>query len=172
MRVFENTVLPAAAAVVIILVILTFARSKKSKKEPHYDEMQIRIRATGYKIGFFVTLIGVFLLAFLTEMSDAFSRAVPPVFGMAAVGFAGIVVFAVYCIFKDAFYSIGQNRKSYVILCAVIVVMNGAGIVPQIRSRSLFLADYMNLLCFVCFAVILIALLVKGVIDRREEVAE
>ncbi|MBR6329943.1 MAG: hypothetical protein IKR68_09915 [Lachnospiraceae bacterium] len=37
---------------------------------------------------------------------------------------AGIVTFIVYCVFKDAFYSIGQNRKGYIILCILAVISN------------------------------------------------
>ena len=166
MEILGNVLIPILALAVIILLILFISKSRKDGR--HYDEMQEHIRATGYKISYFVTLIGLTLLCILMETIPAFSRVISPTFGMFTVLMAGIVTFVIYCIFHDSFLSIGQNIKSYMVLCIVIIVCNGIGCARQISEKS-FLEDGQltfsgasNLVCALSFLVILIALVIRN----------
>ena len=93
---------------------------------------------------------------------------------MMAVGLTGIVAFTVYCIFKDAFYSIGQNRKGYIFLCVLVILANGIGAISHISEGTLIedgMVKFTNcggLLCAAGFLVILISLLIKEVSSRKE----
>ncbi len=167
----SDVLVPVIAVIIIIAVIFLFNK-KSDQSGQHYDEMQLKYRAQGYKIGFFVTLGGIFLLVFLTDVVDSFRDVIPLSFCMAAVGFAGLVSFVVYCIFKDAFYSIGQKRRSYIILCILIIVLNGLGAVRNMQEKTLSFANNGNLLCAVSFLIILVSLIIKGILEKREEVAE
>ena len=172
MKILGDALLPVAALVVIIFVMILM--SKKKQNGSHYDEMQLKIRGDGYKLGFFVTLAGTVILLFLTELFEGFSKVVAPTFGMFVVIMTGIVSFVVYCIFKEAFLSIGQNVKSYMVLCAAVILANVAGSVRQI-TQGTFLVDgaltfsnTSNLVCAISFLVILIALIIKTGQDRKE----
>ena len=52
MEILGNVLIPILALAVIILLILFISKSRKDGR--HYDEMQEHIRATGYKISYFV----------------------------------------------------------------------------------------------------------------------
>lgn len=173
MSAFENTILPVAAVAIIIAVMILIGK-KNSGKNRHFDEMQLKIRAEGYRIGFFVTLIGLFIMTLLTELTDIFGKMIAPSVSMWIAGFAGLTVFVVYCIFKDAFYSIGQNRKSYMILCVCIILANGIGAVGQLKERELSgdglftFSSCSNLICAACFLIILVSLFIKEAVSRKE----
>lgn len=173
MEIFENAVMPIVV-ILIIAAIMIIANKGNARKDMHYDEMQLKIRADGYKIGFFVTLGVLFTFGFLSELIDTFGKVFSMSFCMMAAGFAGIVTFVLYCIFKDVFYSIGQNRRGYMILCVCVIIANGIGSVRHI-SEGTFLEDGMvtfsncgTILCAVSFFLILIALIMKEVSTRKE----
>ena len=105
---------------------------------------------------------------------ESFGKVISPSFCMMAVGLTGIVAFTVYCIFKDAFYSIGQNRKGYISLCVLVIIANGIGAIGRIREGTLIedgvvtFSSCGGLLCAAGFLVILISLLIKEVSDKKE----
>ena len=166
-------IIPVAAFVVIFILILALSKSKGGK-ETHYDEMQLKFRAAGYKTGFFVTLAGIMVYIVLSELSDGFNNAVGSTFAMYAVAMAGIVAFAVYCISKDAFYSIGQNKRYYMILCVCVIVTNAVGAAGEIAGGTipaegrLTFSNSANFVTMAGFLIILIALAVKNAKDRNE----
>lgn len=173
MEFIKNAALPVILTAVIIGLILFMVKKGSRTKDAHYDEMQMLIRGAGYRIGFFVTLICLFVFALLTELADPFSTVIAPSLCMWTAGFAGIVTFVVYCIMKDAFYAVGQNRKSYIILCACIVAVNVIGSAGHFRAGTLFsreagFAGYSNLLCAVSFLIILISLAIREIRGRKE----
>ena len=165
-------VLQAALILAVAVAIFVLAKRGRDRKDIHYDEMQLVIRGTGYRIGFFVTVIGLFIVSFLFDYSDSLSRLVSPTFCMMAVALAGIVT--VYCVFKDAFYSIGQNRKGYIILCILAVISNAVGFSGHVLGGTLFdtgaltFSEGGTLICAVSFLVILIALAIKEIMDKKE----
>lgn len=174
MEIFENVIMPIVIVILIVGTIMFLVNKNSTRRDTHYDEMQLKIRATGYKIGFFVTLIGIFIFGFLIEIVPNFGSIISPSFCMMAVGFVGIVTFAVYCIFKDVFYAIGQNRKGYILICILVIVANGIGAVGHIMDGDLLengrvtFSACGGLLCAAGFFVILISLIVKETMDRKE----
>ena len=173
MEIFENAVIPIII-ILIIAVIMIIANKGNARKEMHYDERQLKIRADGYKIGFFVTLGVIFTFGFLSDLTDIFGKVISMSFCMMTAEFAGIVSFVLFCIFKDVYYPIGQNRKGYMLLCVCVIIANGVGSVRHI-SEGTFLEDGMvtfsncgNILCAVSFLLILTALIMKEVSTRKE----
>ncbi len=171
---FVSEVIPIAVAFFLVCFII-FVVKDSTRKDSHFDEMQLKIRATGYKIGFYVTLIGVFIFGYLFEVNPGFNKVLSPSFCMMAAGLVGIFSFAVYCIFKDAFYSIGQNRKVYIWICVLVIFTNSLGAIRHI-SDGTFIEDGIvsfsncgGLLCATGFLVILISLIVKERVSKKEE---
>ena len=177
MNTFVDMVLPILALAVIILVVLTFSK-KRDRNECHYDEMQLKFRADGYRLGFFVTLFTLLILIFLTECLDTFQNVIKPSFGMFVAAMAGIVTFVVYCIRKDAFYSIGQNRRSYMLLCVAVIIANGIGSIRHITERTLLVdgaltfSNSSGIVCALSFLIILCALVVKQRQEAKESSGE
>ena len=171
---FFNVIIPIVAVMLIVGVIMYLANKGGTRNNSHYDEMQLKIRATGYKIGFFVTLIGLFVFGFLIECVPNISKVISPAFCMMSVGLIGIFTFAVYCIFNDAFYSIGQSRKRYMYICVLVIITNGLGAVRHISDGNLIeggtvtFSNCGGLVCAIGFLIILISLIVKEAMSRKE----
>ena len=174
MELFENVIMPVLMIVLIIGAAFLISKKNSTRKNTHFDEMQLKIRGNGYKIGFFVTLAALFVFALLFELSDTFGSGIDPSFCIWTAGFAGIVSFVVYCIFKDAFYSIGQNRKYYIIICFLVILTNGIGASRHISEGTLIedgavkFSNCGSLLCAVSFLIILVSLIVREGMSRKE----
>ena len=174
MDVLKATIEPILSLVLFAGIIIYIIIESNKRESTHYDEMQLIIRATGYRIGFFVNLIGLFVMGFLIENIDNFTKHVSPSFCMMAVEFVGIDAFVVYCIFKDAFYSFGQNIKSYIFLCIVVIVINGYVSVSKIldgtfmEGGKITFSNSGGLLCAGSFLVILISLIIKEFFCKKE----
>lgn len=168
-----NVVIPVVIVAVIVAVVMYFT-SKSSKEKPHYDEMQLVIRGKGYRIGFMVMLIGLFAGGALLEFSGRFSSVVAPSIVMWAVACVGLAAFFLYCIARDAFYSIGENRKAYMGLCVAVTLCNGIPAVRRIIDGRLIEDGRItfwgcsDLLLAVLFATLLVALIIKEISSRRE----
>ena len=67
----NNIFLPLAALIVVALLVYVIVNAKK--KDNHFDEMQLIKRAKGYKIGYFILLIGLLSTVYLMKH---FSRSV------------------------------------------------------------------------------------------------
>lgn len=159
-------VIAAAVAAVILL-------RKERGGGKHYDERQLVLRANGTKIGFYVTLIAEMLVLMLAEFG-----AIPPASVTLAVFVAlmvGVVTFAVYCIAKDVFFSIGDKGRNYRILCAVIVLLDGAAAASRIVDGTILedgaptFGSCNALVLALSFLVILIALLVRNGREESDE---
>ena len=50
MNVLGNVIMPIVAVILIVGVIMFMANKGSNRKDTHYDEMQLKIRATGYKL--------------------------------------------------------------------------------------------------------------------------
>ena len=89
----------------------------------------------------------------------------------------GIVTFVVYCIFKEAFFQIGQNCTYYIALCAFIGLLNTVMGILRIVDGSFFengvitFASGASFICGLSFLAILIALVIKKV-SMGSEVTE
>ena len=160
---------------VLFLAIVIWSSMKRAGKKQHYDEMQLKIRADGYRLGYFVTI--ALLLVLLMVLDSNLITFVSPSFAIFVVMMIGIVTSVVYCIFKGAFFQIGQNGTYYIALCAFIGLLNtGMGIL-RILDGSLFengvitFASGASFICGLSFVIILIALAIKKA-SMGSEVAE
>ena len=130
-----NNVWIPVLIVAVLAALIAFVKSG-AKRTKHYDEMQLKIRADGYRLGYLVTVLAVFAVIFLSEFGvlDGF---VSPTFAVEAALMLGITVFAVYCILHDAFFSVGDRGGVYIGLCVLIVLTNGAMAVSRFLDGSI-----------------------------------
>ncbi len=168
----SNILFPIITLIVIALLVYVMANAKK--KDDHFDEMQLIKRLNGYKLGFFVLLIelGVYagLSAFYTDLKDR----VEPSIAIFMILLVGILCFAVYCIFNEAFFAMGENTKVYSVICAAVVLINCVNAYSSI-SKGDFLKDGVitfdgtgNIAAAAVFAIILVCIIVKSVLVKKE----
>ena len=154
------------------VMIAAWLLGKKKRKTQEYDEMQLKIRATGYQIGFFSALI-LLMGAILCSELGLF-KAVTPAFAMFAVIMISVTIFAVYCILHDAFLGMNGSGKSYIFMFAAVTILN---VIVTIRRMAegeilengvLTFSGGSSLLLSAGFLVILITLIIKSLRGGKE----
>ena len=155
----------------VILLGLWLRKSRGGEKR--YDERQLTLRAEGYKRGFFVTLLAEALGILLLEV-----EVIPPACASLAVFvalMAGVVTFAVFCIVKDVFLSMGDRSRNYLLLWGLIVVLDGALAVSRIADGTILenglptFGSCNQLVMALSFLVVFAAQLVRRAGGERDE---
>lgn len=163
----------AGLAMVVVIAVAVYLARKEEPKDEKFDERQLLLRTEGYKKGFFATLATGALAVFLLEVEII--PAACATLAMYIALMAGIVIFAVFCIVKDAFFSIGEKGTYYIGLCAVIVLVDGATAVFQIATGTILengvptFESCNSLILTLLFLVILVALLIRKSAGERDE---
>ena len=162
----------ALGIMVGVMIAAFFLTRKCGKKECEYDEMQLKIRAKGYQIGFFTALALLMVLVFLYEMN--LLTVITPGFAAYTVLIICVTVFAIYCILHDAFLSSSGNAKSYLGIFSLVVLVEGFVTVRYAANGELLEDGQLTFgsgapaLMFICFLAILITLIVKTIRNGKE----
>ncbi len=119
----------------VIVVALAFIIKRRHKNE-QYDEMQLKNRADAYKIAFFTAII---LLCGIIIYDTCAGTALPQYFLsglLIIVVMASFLVFAVYSIWHDAFFYLGQSWKTYFGVCIGVGIIHLSELVSAIVRIS------------------------------------
>ena len=155
---------------IIVAAVALVLRNRNKVCE--YDEMQLKIRAKGYQIGFFAALILMLCLVLLWE--TGLLTVVTPGFAIYAAMLISVTVFAIYCILHDAFLAINGKPNLYIGIFSAIVLLQGATTVRYLMEGEILEDGKLTFgsgapaLMFVCFLAILVTLIVKTVRNRKE----
>ncbi len=157
----------------LLLVVIIMAATKTDDNiKCNFDERQELVRGKGFKYGFFTMLIcnGIFAVLKLLEVALFAEAEVPMFFSM----LVGVAVFACYCIWNDGYFSLNENRRSLMIVFAVVGIVNVAlGVINICRGEFLVNGSLtfhsLNFFCGILSAVIFVALLFKKIKDGRDE---
>lgn len=163
------------SGILCVLIVGIFMKQKlRSLKE--YDERQKIVQGTGYKLGFFTMMFACMAYGSATLVWDV---PVLPMVGTIACAFLGVGVFAVYCIWNDAYFGIKgmRNKVRWLMIAGACVVLN---IISALRiyAEGEFIEDgvigvgAMNLLVILLFLAILSAILVKTCLVRQQTADE
>lgn len=162
----------------VAIAVTFFLRKKMGRQDTHYDEMQLKIRSDGYRLGFFSVVAVIFVLIFLYSFEGGIATIIEPSLSMFIAVMAGIVIFVVYCIRKEAFFRIEENAKSRTTLLLLMTILNGAIGILRIADGTLWENGVMkftqggsNLVLSISFLIILIVLLVEF-LRRKDAVTE
>ena len=151
--------------IVAVALILIANNNRKFKTE--YDERQLRVRGDAYRFAFYTVVIWeavLFILGF-----GEFSLPVPAyILHMAGV-FVGLMVLSGYCIWKDAYWGLNNNRRRYGIILVVAGLLNAIPLFGALSHKSTPDFPYVNLLTCVMLLVVGAELLLKQFLDRRAE---
>ncbi len=151
--------------ILAIALILISNNNRKIKSE--YDERQLRVRGDAYRYAFYTVLICeviLFILAF-----GEFSLPVPEYVLHFAGILIGCLVLSGYCIWKDAYWGLNNNRKRYGIILVVAGLLNAIPLLGGLSHSDSFDFPYVNLMVCIMLLVVGLELLLKHMLDRREE---
>ena len=167
----NNIWIPMIFVAVMIAMIAVIKKGRIRTR--HYDEMQLKIRADAYQLGYLVTLLSTLAVIFLADFG-ALEHVADTVFAVFAALILGLTVFAVYCIMHEAFFSVGDRSGTYIGLVVVIVVLDGFVSVSRFIDGSILengivtFQSGSSTVMTLMFLAVLTALLVKRAQQKRE----
>lgn len=154
---------------IVALFLIKLANSNR-KVRSEYDERQLRVRGDAYRYAFYTVVVWEAVLIVLAY--GDFHLPVPDL----ALHFAGIVagglVLSTVCIWKDAYWGLNNNRRSYGIILVVAGLFNAIPVIGSLSDTGGSDFPYVNLLCCVMLVVVGAELLLKQMADKQAESAE
>ncbi len=155
----------------LVVIVLRAARKDGSINiKRKYDERQDVLRGKGFKYAFFTLYVYNLAYGLLTLLMEK-----PFVDGMTAM-MIGVVlatlVYVEYCIWKDAYVALNENRRSLLVTFAVVALSTGVGGVSQLKSGEMILDGVLNfrslsLVTTVMIGIIFVTLLFKKTHDEE-----
>ena len=156
---------------ILIGLVLAFAliliSNNNRKVRTEYDERQLRVRGDAYRYAFYSVIICEVILLILE-----FGEVVLPIpayvlhFGGILIG---VLVLCTYCIWKDAYWGLNNNRRRYGIILIVTGLLNAFPLCGALSHRSTLDFPYVNLLTCIMLLVVGVELLLKHFLDRRAD---
>ena len=154
--------------IVAIALILIANNNRKFKTE--YDERQLKVRGDAYRYAFYTVMIWEVIL-FVLAIGE-FTLPLPDYVLHFAGLMVGIMVLSGYCIWRDAYWGLNNNRKRYGIILVVAGLLNAIPLFGVLKNSEDEPFPYVNLLVCVMLLVVGVELLVKHLLDKRAEDAE
>ena len=161
-------------AAVLLVFIFKFA-NKDGKVRTEYDERQKIERGKGYTIAFYTLAVYEGLMSLL-----AIGGYKLPLHEF-AIHFTGIVIaltiHCVYCIWKEVYWGLNNDRKRYAMVFAICIVLNAIPIIGGMAAGNL-LEDgkiglpMLNIMVLIMMAVITVTMIIKSVVDKNKETDE
>ena len=151
----------------ILAIALILISNNNRKVRTEYDERQLRVRGDAYRYAFYSVIICEVILLIL-----AFGEVTLPVpdyvlhYGGILIG---CLVLSTYCIWKDAYWGLNNNRRRYGIILIVAGLLNAFPLCGALSHRSTLDFPYVNLLTCIMLLVVGVELLLKHFLDRRAE---
>ena len=162
-----SVILVGMMILVAFLVFVFLAKSKVNRMQ-HFDEMQLLIRAKAYRNAFYTVISGLVVLMFLSTDFFGLDKLVDTPTQMCTVLMVGIMVFAIYCIEKDAFFGIDYDKKGYAYMIFGIGALNLIMGIWRVIDGTIwengvikFTHGASNLIMGIGFFVVFVALILK-----------
>lgn len=147
----------------IVLIVFSIAR-KKLVGCSKYDERQKAIQGVAYKVGFFAMFAYLIINGFVCmEIGNWL-----PVFDMNFIGIGvGVVCYAGYAIFKDAYISLNTKPLRFLLFLAFVSVINYICFFANFEINSDTPEIYLtNLICAFLLTAVCVMLIIKIIIDK------
>jgi len=167
---FVSVVLAVIGVILFVIILATVQRENSMKQ--NYDERQELLRGRGAKYG----ILSMMFLNVALYLLESVGVQLPMSAGMAAILsiFVGGGVYAVYCIWMDAYFALNQRAGAFAGFLFIVGVINliigitalsDGGIIQnnQLTDRSL------NLFCGIMMVIICGSMILKKVCRDREE---
>ena len=162
-----------AVGIVIGLIVaaaLILAANNNRKIKTEYDERQLRVRGDAYRYGYYTVVVCEVILLVLAVGEI---RLPIPEYALhfAAIVIGGLVLSG-YCIWKDAYWGLNNNRRRYGIILVVCGLLNAIPVIGRLHQADGSDFPYVNLIACAMLVILGMELLIKNLMDRRAENAE
>lgn len=153
----------------ILIVAIVSLISIKRKCRGQYDERQKAIQGVAYKFGFFAMFAYFILNGFICmEIGEWL-----PIIDMNFIGLCfGIVCFAGYAIFNDAYLSLNSKPFKFSLFISFVAIINYVCFFINVMDGDTPEAFLLNLICAVFLTVICFMIIIKVIIDKHNEKKE
>ena len=151
----------------ILAVALILMANSNKKIKTEYDERQLKVRGDAYRFAFYTLAIWEVILFVLAYGEFRFPI---PDYVLHFVGLIlAVIVLSGYCIWKDAYWGLNNNRRRYGVIFVVAGLLNALPVAAALRHTGEMDFPYVNLLCCVMLLVLGAELLIKHLLDKRAE---
>lgn len=169
-------ILGVITGIAFVVLITMIVKKGKICKNGQYDERQLLVRSKAYQIAFVVLIAylvinGIINSVLEIQWCDSFMGSILGIF-------LSIMVFAIYCIFHDAYVSFKEKPTQYILLFAVIAVANfGIGFINFDQHHDYIVNGQLsfhalNFICGIMLVMIILALLIKRGMDKKSTALE
>lgn len=152
--------------IIIVYVIAKLARKKRATYE--FDERQIHERGIAYQHGFLTVVIGLCFEIILFGASPVIDKDL-----FANITYAilclGLVTYAGYAIWHDAYLTVNTKRKSYLIITGAIGILNLGTAIIRLTSGDPIITSGLNFMLGIAFLAIFAIFILKDLIKKDEE---
>lgn len=168
----------ALLCVMVFLLLIVHIKNRREKTQ--FDERQVLIRGTAYRVSFIVSIFYMILCS-LTDMFEIKWAifTVQMIIGVLLV----CSVFAIVCIFTNAYFGVTQKSPGkaimkYIVVSLVLMIIYTAVAISNLRNGESPITDgALNLSSIfiivpVFFFIISIALIIKVLLEKRASVEE
>lgn len=155
----------------LFVIVLLF---RKKVLDMHFDERQERARGKAFQYGFFTLLAATYAYGISDVM---FGRWCDVLTGVTICLAAGLCVFAITCILKDAYLSLREKPRTVMTMFALLSAVNlGFGGISaasgELMENGVLTFRATNPIIGFATLVILIVYIVNHLLRSREEEAE
>ena len=165
-----------AAGLMVGLVAAVFLiklANKDGRFRTEYDERQTTIRGKAYRYAFYTEILAqAVIMCLLMGGTQLFVEA----YGLVFIGIVlGCLVLAGYCIWKDVYWGLNNNKKRYHVIFIASIALNVLPVVMSAKEGSLFNEEgrigtpVLNICALVMIGFIYAELLIKGIMDKNAE---
>lgn len=157
----------------LLIVFLIKTTRKDGKIKGQYDERQLQARGNGFKYGFFTQMFYSSALAIfsMAEIEIPVEDSVLLILG----ALLGVFVYAIYCIGKEAYISLNENKKRLTILFSFIGLVNFVTGIQNIMHGRIIVdgivtSAVLNIVCAVEILIVTIVMnLHRDKVDEEED---
>ena len=161
--------------IIVIFLIVAVVLRRKNCSKTEYDERQLIARNAAYKYSFFTLVFYCILCGMLDIVGVKWAETELQMFlGM----FISVAVFVVICIFKDAYFGIEKGKKNFytffycsgtvTVIQALNFVLNVIVDKEPIITNGMLNSNLIPLFCAVVFLIMMIATVIKLIINKKE----
>ena len=161
--------------ILILVFIFAFVRiisTRAKSKGCGFDERQELIRGRAFKYAFFSILIYVASYGPISALleKDFMTTSTALFVGI----FIALIVFAVYNIWNESFFALKQTPINFILLFSITAICSGYSGICSIRDGSimengLLTLECMSVVASIAFAIIVITMLIKIIINKKAE---
>ena len=141
----------------IFIVVVITALKKVMKHTCDYDERQLNIRGKAYQYGFLTVQI-LLAMALMISLEEDIPEWLNLMNTSIVIFSCGMAVFAGYSVYKDAFIPLHINGKRFIVLYAIVFIMNATAAYSSIKVGNNAVA---NICMCLLFGSLFCALLLK-----------